>query len=183
MGLSQKGISEMNARKQLLLCTTVVGLALVIAGCPLVSAIDAVEQLNKALIQQFYDDVWNAHDPDANANFFDHPNAVHHDPPAADYQPTAEQAVQRLEAALMIVPDVVYTVHELIAKGDKVVARWTATGTHTGDINGVPATGNTVTVSGTTIYRLSGGKIVESWNAQDNLHLQEQFGAITITNN
>ena len=162
--------------------TILLGLSIGLTGCPGILGNGSLEA-NKALIQQFYDDVWNAHDSDASEQFFNLPGYVHHDPPGADFEATAESLRQRLEIALTIVPDVVYTVHELIAEGDKVVARWTATGTHTGSIEGLPATGEVVTVSGTTVYLISGGKVDESWNAQDNLQLQQQFGAITITPN
>lgn len=133
---------------------------------------------NKALVTRFYEEVWNRKNLDINEELFDIANYVHHDPPAPDYIPTVEEAKQRLAVAQTIVPDIQYSVEEMIAEGDKVVVRWTARGTHLGDIPGMPATGKGVTLSGITIYRIADGKIVESWNAQDNLHLQKQLGTI-----
>jgi predicted ester cyclase len=45
-----------------------------------------------------------------------------------------------------------------------VAARWTITGTHTGEWNGLAPTGTTIQYSGMTLFRLAGGKIVETWN-------------------
>lgn len=70
------------------------------------------------------------------------------------------------------------TVDDQIAEGDKVASRWTGRGTHTGEIAGVPATGKDVTVTGLTISRLEGGKIVEEWTTWDTLGMLVQLGAI-----
>ena len=49
----------------------------------------------------------------------------------------------------------------MIAEGDRVAARLTMRGTHLGPLNGVPATGRTVVVSGMSIERVAEGRIVE----------------------
>jgi len=67
---------------------------------------------------------------------------------------------------------------ELIAEGDKVVTRWTARGTHQGELMGVAPSGNRAEVSGMTINRVSGGKIAETWTNFDALGLMQQIGAI-----
>jgi predicted ester cyclase len=53
--------------------------------------------------------------------------------------------------------------------GDRVVVRWTGTGTQVGEINGVPATASPIRVDGITIHRMSGGKIAETWQVWDTL--------------
>ena len=75
-------------------------------------------------------------------------------------------------------PDLKRPVADLVAEGDKVVARWTSTGTHTGDFQGMPPTGKFVTTSGITIFRLAGGKIVEEWSESDMLGMLQQLGVI-----
>jgi steroid delta-isomerase-like uncharacterized protein len=70
------------------------------------------------------------------------------------------------------------TVDDQIAEGDKVATRWTGRGTHTGEIAGIAATGKDVTVSGLTISRLEGDKIVEEWTTWDTLGMLVQLGAI-----
>jgi steroid delta-isomerase-like uncharacterized protein len=75
-------------------------------------------------------------------------------------------------------PDLLLVVEDQVAEGDKVVTRWLARGTHEGEIFGVPGTGKQTTTTGITIDRLSGGKIVESWDNWDTLGVMQQIGAI-----
>ena len=75
-------------------------------------------------------------------------------------------------------PDLRITEDEQIAEGDLVVTRWTATGTHQGDLMGLPPTGKQATVSGIHVDRFAGGKAVESWGIFDQLGLLQQLGAI-----
>jgi steroid delta-isomerase-like uncharacterized protein len=75
-------------------------------------------------------------------------------------------------------PDLTLTIEDQIAEGDKVTTRWTARGTHRGDLFGISPTGKQATISGITIDRFSGGKIVESWDNWDALGLMQQLGAI-----
>ncbi len=75
-------------------------------------------------------------------------------------------------------PDVVSTIEDLIAEGDKVVARWRAQATHQGEYMGIPPTGNRVDFTGISVYRIEAGKIAESWNVEDDLGLMRQIGAI-----
>ena len=75
-------------------------------------------------------------------------------------------------------PDMELKVEDQVAEGDKVVSRWSARGTHKGELMGIPATGKQATVTGITIDRLESGKIVESWNNWDTLGLLQQLGAV-----
>jgi steroid delta-isomerase-like uncharacterized protein len=75
-------------------------------------------------------------------------------------------------------PDLDRKVEDLLAEGDRVAARWTATGTHRGVFNGIPPTGKVATSSGITIFRIADGRIVEEWGESDTLGLLMQLGAI-----
>jgi steroid delta-isomerase-like uncharacterized protein len=75
-------------------------------------------------------------------------------------------------------PDLRMKVEDQIAEGDKVVTRWTAIGTHGGDLPGLPASGNKSTVTGIAIDRFEDGKIVEAWNNWDTLGMMQQLGAV-----
>ena len=75
-------------------------------------------------------------------------------------------------------PDLEITVDKQVAEGDLVAVRWTARGTNTGAGNGIPATGRAVQVSGTTLFRLSDGRIVEEWTCADSLGLMKQLGLL-----
>jgi steroid delta-isomerase-like uncharacterized protein len=90
----------------------------------------------------------------------------------------AEGHRQYSEVMRTAFPDLERTVEDLVAQGDKVVARWTATGTHTGDFMGIPPSGQVATSSGITIFRIADGRIVEEWSESDMLGLLQQVGAI-----
>jgi predicted ester cyclase len=75
-------------------------------------------------------------------------------------------------------PDVVSTIEDLIAEGDKVAARWRSRATHQGDYMGIAPTGKDVEFTGISFYRIEGDKIAESWTAEDQLGLMRQIGAI-----
>ena len=73
-------------------------------------------------------------------------------------------------------PDYTHSIEEVIAKGDKVVARCTYTGTHEGEFMGIPPSGNTFKYLGIHVWQLKDGKIVEGWALEDMLYLMEQLG-------
>jgi predicted ester cyclase len=73
------------------------------------------------------------------------------------------------------------SVDQLIADGDFVVVRWTATGTNSGEGNGLPATGRRIRSTGMTIYRFVDGRIAEEWSAFDRLGAYRQLGLLPVT--
>jgi predicted ester cyclase len=73
-------------------------------------------------------------------------------------------------------PDLRITPEEMIAEGDLVAARWTATGTHSGALAGIPPTGSVVRWGGTDVYRFAEGRIVEWWRNDDFVGLLGQLG-------
>jgi steroid delta-isomerase-like uncharacterized protein len=77
-------------------------------------------------------------------------------------------------------PDLRLTVEEQVGEGEIVVTRWTATGTHEGDLMGIPATGKQATTAGININRISGGKLVQGWGLFDQLGLLQQLGAVSV---
>jgi predicted ester cyclase len=75
-------------------------------------------------------------------------------------------------------PDVVSTIEDLIAEGDKVVARWTSHATHRGEYMGIPPTGREVEFTGISVYRIERNRITESWTVEDELGLMRQIGTV-----
>jgi predicted ester cyclase len=71
-----------------------------------------------------------------------------------------------------------FTTDDMIAEGDKVVARWTYRGTHQGQWRGLSPTGNAVTFTATSTYRFVEGKLAESWQNVDNLGVLRQLGLL-----
>ena len=74
-------------------------------------------------------------------------------------------------------PDWNEHIEDIIAEGDRVVTRWTATGTHKGDLRGIPPTGKQITIAEVAIYRIVDGKIAEQWGFPDEMALRRQIGA------
>jgi steroid delta-isomerase-like uncharacterized protein len=75
-------------------------------------------------------------------------------------------------------PDLAFSIEDQIAEGDKVVTRWIARGTHTGDFRGIPATGKQGQITGMTINRIVNGRAVEGWTNLDELGLMQQLGVV-----
>jgi len=75
-------------------------------------------------------------------------------------------------------PDLHFDIEDVISDGETVVTRWTATGTHKGDVSGVPATGKRFSVTGTIFARVRDGKFVDSWGVWDALGLMQQLGVV-----
>ncbi len=73
-------------------------------------------------------------------------------------------------------PDIKVKVEDVFGADDKVVLRWSAVMTHTGDAFGLPASGRTVRSRGITIANIKDGKIVEGWDNWDQLGMLEQIG-------
>ena len=87
--------------------------------------------------------------------------------------------VKRYAAMLRVAfPDLHQTIEEQIAEGDKVAYRWTARGTHQGELMGLAPTGNRVLFTGISIARLSEGKIEEIWENYNALGMMQQIGAV-----
>jgi predicted ester cyclase len=86
-----------------------------------------------------------------------------------------EYASRNFRAA---VSDLRCTIEDLLVVGDKVTARLTFTGTHTGPFMGKPATGHQVKFLAIDVLRIENGKIVEDWHLEDNLALMQQLGVV-----
>jgi steroid delta-isomerase-like uncharacterized protein len=80
-------------------------------------------------------------------------------------------------------PDMHWVIDETIASGDKVVTRFTWTGTHRGNFMGIPATGRPVKVKGVVIDRLAAGKMSDSRILMDNVAMLQQLGVMPAPGN
>lgn len=73
-------------------------------------------------------------------------------------------------------PDYKHTIEDVISEGDKVVVRCTNRGTHTGELMGIPPTGNKVEYGEIVIVRFADGKIEAVWVQEDDLWMMQQLG-------
>ena len=127
---------------------------------------------NKATIRRLIEEGWNKGDVDAivSANA---PSYTTHSP-ASGAAPNLEGLRQAAAMYLRAFPNLHFTIEE----GDKVVTRWSSTGTHQGEFLGMPPTGKSVTCTGINITRFDNGMIVEEWQNLDMLGVLQQLGAI-----
>lgn len=77
-------------------------------------------------------------------------------------------------------PDGYHTFEDVIAEDDKVVTRGTFTGTHRGELFGIPPTGKQVTFSVVHVDRVVDGKVVEHWGQGDTMSLMQQLGVLPL---
>lgn len=71
-----------------------------------------------------------------------------------------------------------FNIKDVFGQGEKLVKHWNFKGTHTGLFFGIPATGKTVSLDGTTLVRMAKGKIAEERDFYDNLDFMTQLGLI-----
>jgi steroid delta-isomerase-like uncharacterized protein len=135
-----------------------------------------MSEANKALMRRQLEEVFNKHNPGAVDEFFA-PDYVNHNAPPG--LPGGRDGLKAFAAMYFSAfPDLKVTSDFQLAEGDKVVMRWTATGTHTGELMGIPATGKQIKTTGISIARVAGGKIVEEWNESDQMDLMQQLGVV-----
>jgi steroid delta-isomerase-like uncharacterized protein len=131
---------------------------------------------NKALVTEFIDALFTRGELDAVDRYLA-PGFVNHDPfPgfAAD-----REGFRRIGQVFRHgFPDWHSRLEALIAEGDLVTERFTARGTHQGEVMGVPPTGREVVLAGINIFRVQDGKLVERWGRTDDLGLLQQLGIV-----
>ena len=137
---------------------------------------------NKAIVRRAYEG-FNEGSVDVLDEVFA-PNYTAHFPGTEPV--VGRDAAKQLVGAFMdAFPDLVFTIEDQIAEGDRVATRWSARGTHKGEFkgfppktHGIPPTGNAVSFSATDIYLIADGQVTEEWNTLEQLDVMQQIGAI-----
>jgi steroid delta-isomerase-like uncharacterized protein len=130
---------------------------------------------NKAVVRRYIDEVINRGRLDALEEYWDHEFTWHGI--AAPIEGIA-QLRRVLATYAQGIPDQHVEEGFLIGEGDLVAGQWTARGTHTGELFGIPATGTAIEYQALDVYRLRNGKIVEQWAGDDVTSLLQQIGVI-----
>ena len=132
---------------------------------------------NKELCRRFFEEVFNKLDQNTATEIISPRFVTHH--------PAYPEGIHGIEGVNQVIatfrgglPDLQYTIQDMIAEGDKVVVRWIAHGTHQGTFLGIPPTGKKVAATGIDIFRIAFGKLEEAWVNSDILGLLQQIGAI-----
>jgi steroid delta-isomerase-like uncharacterized protein len=135
-----------------------------------------VSEDNKALMRRFYDEVVAQGNVDLIDDMLAEDFVEHEEfPGITPDRAGVKQFFTMLRAAY---PDIRMTAEDLIAEGDKVVARISITGTHQGEFMRVPATGKQITVPAVDIVQFRDGKATAHWGVTDGLTWMQQLGAI-----
>ena len=134
---------------------------------------------NKVIVRRWFDEFWNAQQLEV-ADELLHPEYVD-SPEHAAGAPSVAASKEGAVTWHHILPDMHFTIEELVAEGDTVVARWTVHGTHQGDwesqIGILPASGKVTATGGTSSYALRDGKIIRAVSHIDFENLMAQIGA------
>ena len=132
---------------------------------------------NKALARRVLEEIFNKGNLDA-ADELLAPDYVDHDAAMPEDIHGPEGFKQYVGAYRSAFSDLHVEIEDQIAEEDKVVTRWTGTGTHDGELAGIPPTGNRVTFPGMEIVHISDGKLVEGWEGYDMTNLMRQLGVM-----
>ena len=131
----------------------------------------------KQLVQDFIRDLFTRGDLSAVERYLA-PTFINHDPPFPGAPDGPEGMRRAAEAFRLACPDWHSDLDQLVAEGDVVVERFTASGTHRGELMGVAPTGATLVLRGINVFRVEAGRIAERWGRLDELGLARQLGLV-----
>lgn len=130
---------------------------------------------NVALVRRWFHEVWNER-RDATVHELLDPAATGH------LEGLVTHGVAEFSAARSILlqafPDLRVVAEAILAEGDEVAVRWSAEGSHRGELLGIPATGRPIRIRGMTWLRMSNGRIVEGWDAWNQGRLMSELQAV-----
>ena len=127
---------------------------------------------NKATVRRYFEQVLNEQRHDLVEEFLTENIELH----GSGIPPGLEVVKQWFITFATAFPDGYTTIEDMVAEGDRVVARTAFNGTHQGEMQGIPATGKSVSIPSITIFCLDNGKIAEGWLVNDNLGMMQQLG-------
>ena len=131
---------------------------------------------NKAFERRLYEEIYIKKNIAKAEQFYAENWVCHPTPPG---MPLGLEGMKQWHAInSKAIPDMQVKLEDMVAEGDKIACRWTATGTHKGEFMGVPPTNKKITLTGIHIDRIAGGKVVETWNYTDMLGVMQQLGVI-----
>jgi predicted ester cyclase len=127
---------------------------------------------NKAVVRRHLEEAVNLKRPELWDEIMSEDFTLHH--PLAE-RPGRSLYLEGLATLWAGFPDIKVEILDLVAEGDRVVARYLERGTHLGDYMGRAPTGRSYQKQGFALYRLSGGRLVEVWMQEDDLGYQKQL--------
>jgi len=134
----------------------------------------ALEEQNKGLVKRMYE-AFEKGDFEAYKAVVA-PEYVWYVPSMSTEPNSREETIEFGKMMRIAFPDFSYSIEELIAVEDRVISLFIFRGTHEGELQGIPATGNKIEFSGVMISRIENGKIVEDKEEFDQLGMMMQLG-------
>jgi steroid delta-isomerase-like uncharacterized protein len=129
---------------------------------------------NKAVIRRFIEEVFERGNVDA-VDRLVADDFVPHTWPGTTDRDGLKATMARVANGLA---DASFTIDDLIAEGDRVVARVTASATQVGEFMGMPPSGKRYTIEEIHVFRVRDGRIVEHWHQFDQTGMMRQLGAM-----
>lgn len=126
-------------------------------------------------IRQHVDETWHQSNPSFTDEEYS-PEFIYHDVFSGDLD--REGFKQHVRVFRTAFPDARFRLDDIIVAGDAATLRWTATGTHRGELLGIAPTGRSISVTGITLYRFSGLQQREAWVNWDALGMLRQLGLV-----
>jgi len=131
---------------------------------------------DEAVVRRFYEQMNNGRKNEIAAELFTADHQMHDPQSPAGPGP---DGMAEVVAVYQNGVDGHWQINEIFSAGDRVVVRWTGSGKHVGDVNGIPATGRPVSgIECISIHRMAGGKIAETWEVWDTLGFLQQLGVV-----
>ena len=133
---------------------------------------------DEAVVRRFYEEMNNGRKLELAPELFAADHKMH------DPQVPGGEGPDGMVAVVKTYQDAVeghWGIEEVFSAGDRVVVRWTGSGTHVAEINGIPATNKKISVDAISIHRMAGGKIAETWEVWDTLGFLQQLGVVPAT--
>ena len=132
---------------------------------------------NKQLIRRLFRELWN-NGKLAAANEIFTAHYVNHDPASPDFGKGPEAAKQSVTLYRNAFPDLAFTIDQMIETDNFVTTRFTACGTHKGELRGIAPTNKPIKVEGIVIHRIARGRIAEARVVWDALGMMQQLGVV-----
>jgi len=152
-----------------------IAMLLAVAPVMAIAAEPSAAARNEAAVREYFDRVWSKGEIER----LDHllaPTYINHTPSFGQPAPGPEGLKPIVVALRSAFPDLHYTIEDIIATPDYVVARVRMQGTHLGRLGDLPPAGRPIDVLQINIERFENGKVVEHWRVTDELTLQKQLG-------
>ena len=131
----------------------------------------------KQILTGFLQDVWTDGQVEKVDHYLADNYSIHNDPgdPWDGQTLSIAGFKDRLIQSRAMAPDQIFDVEKMVEEGNDIAVAWSWSGTHLGDIPGIPAIGRNITMTGLTIYSFEGDRLSGHWQIADRLSVFQQL--------